>query len=97
MLVFEPTEELIAAGRNRIINSLERGVSTGKITERERDAALAKLTFTTDLADLSDRQLVIEAVVEDETVKAKIFAELDERHHRSRTPCSRRTPRASRS
>lgn len=34
--------------------------------------------FTTDLADLSDRQLVIEAVVEDEAVKGKIFAQLDE-------------------
>ena len=66
------------AGRNRITKSLERGVSTGKVTERERDAALAKLTFTTDLTDLSDRQLVIEAVIEDEAVKAKIFAELDE-------------------
>jgi 3-hydroxybutyryl-CoA dehydrogenase len=79
VVVYEPTEELTAAGTARITKSLERGVSTGKITERERDLALANLKFTTSLADLSDRQLVIEAVVEDETVKAKIFAELDER------------------
>jgi 3-hydroxybutyryl-CoA dehydrogenase len=77
VIVYEPTEELTAAGKARITKSLERGVSTGKITERERDQALAKLKFTTSLADLSDRQLVIEAVVEDEAVKAKIFAELD--------------------
>ena len=75
--VFEPSEELITAGRNRIVKSLERGVSAGKVTERERDRALDKLTFTTDLSDLADRQLVIEAIVEDEVVKAKIFAELD--------------------
>src|ERR1700721_3638476 len=75
--VFETTEALITAGRNRIVKSLERGVSAGKVTERERDSALSKLTFTTDLKDLADRQLVIEAIVEDEAVKAQLFAELD--------------------
>ncbi|WP_052611603.1 3-hydroxybutyryl-CoA dehydrogenase FadB2, partial [Mycobacterium tuberculosis] len=75
--VFEPAEALITAGRNRIVKSLERAVSAGKVTERERDRALGLLTFTTDLNDLSDRQLVIEAVVEDEAVKSEIFAELD--------------------
>src|SRR6202521_5885233 len=77
VLVFETTDALITGGRNRITKSLERGVSAGKVTERERAAALAKLKFTTSLADLSDRQLVIEAVIEDEGVKSKIFAELD--------------------
>jgi 3-hydroxybutyryl-CoA dehydrogenase len=77
VLVYEPTEALTTAGRNRITKSLERGVSAGKVTERERAAALGKLQFTTSLADLSDRQLVIEAVIEDEAVKGKIFAELD--------------------
>ncbi|ORB85334.1 3-hydroxybutyryl-CoA dehydrogenase [Mycobacterium kansasii] len=75
--VFETTEALVTAGRNRIVKSLERGVSAGKVTERERDRALGNLTFTTDMNDLADRQLVIEAVVEDESVKAAIFAELD--------------------
>jgi 3-hydroxybutyryl-CoA dehydrogenase len=75
--VFETTEALITAGRNRIVKSLERGVSAGKVTERERDRALDQLNFTTELKDLADRQLVIEAVVEDEVVKAQIFSELD--------------------
>lgn len=77
VVVFETTDELVTAGRNRITKSLERGVSVGKVTERERDAALDKLTFTTELADMSDRQLVIEAVIENEDVKRSIFAELD--------------------
>jgi 3-hydroxybutyryl-CoA dehydrogenase len=76
--VFETTEALVTAGRNRIVKSLERGVSSGKITERERDGALDRLRFTTTLTDLSDRQLVIEAVIEDENVKAAIFSRLDE-------------------
>ena len=77
VIVYEPTEALTTAGRNRIAKSLERGVSAGKVTERERSAALGRLKFTTSLSDLSDRQLVIEAVIEDEAVKGKIFAELD--------------------
>jgi 3-hydroxybutyryl-CoA dehydrogenase len=77
VLVYEPTEALTTAGKARITKSLERGVSTGKITERERDQALANLKFTTNLAELSDRQLVVEAVIEDDTVKGKIFSELD--------------------
>jgi 3-hydroxybutyryl-CoA dehydrogenase len=78
VLIYEPTEALVTAGRDRITKSLERGVSKGKLTEAERDEALARLNVTTSLADLSDRQLVIEAIVEDEAVKAKVFAELDE-------------------
>lgn len=75
--VFETTDALVTAGRNRIVKSLDRGVSAGKITERERDDAVGNLTFTTDLGELADRQLVIEAVIEDDAVKSKIFAELD--------------------
>ena len=75
--VFETTEALVTAGRTRITKSLERGVSSGKITERERDQALGRLRFTTDLTDLADRQLVIEAIIEDEKIKASIFSELD--------------------
>jgi 3-hydroxybutyryl-CoA dehydrogenase len=77
VVVYEPTEELANAGRKRLTESLERAASKGKLSEGDRDAALARLKFTTNLADLSDRQLVIEAVVEDEAVKAKIFSELD--------------------
>jgi 3-hydroxybutyryl-CoA dehydrogenase len=76
--IYEPSEELVAAGRDRITKSLERGVTKGKLTQADRDAALARLSSTTNLKDLADRDLVIEAIVEDEAVKAKVFAELDE-------------------
>jgi 3-hydroxybutyryl-CoA dehydrogenase len=75
--IFEPTEALVTAGRDRITKSLQRGVSKGKLTQDEFDSALARLTSTTALADLADRDLVIEAIVEDDAVKAKVFAELD--------------------
>lgn len=76
--IYEPTEALAEAGRGRIVSSLERGVSRGKLTETERDEALALLSVATDIADLADRQLVVEAIVEDAAVKAKVFAQLDE-------------------
>ena len=78
VLVWEATEELAAGGRVRILKSLDRAVSSGKITERERDQAAERLTFTTDLADFADRQLVVEAIVENEAVKAEVFGKLDE-------------------
>lgn len=77
VLVWEATEELAAGGRARILKSLDRAVSSGKITERERDQAAERLKFTTDLADFADRQLVVEAIVENEAVKAEIFGKLD--------------------
>lgn len=78
VLVWEATKELATAGRARILRSLDRGVSSGKITERERERAALRLRFTTDLGDFADRQLVIEAIVEDETAKSAVFRELGE-------------------
>ena len=78
VVVYEPTEALTAAGQDRIAKSLERAVSKGKLAADEREVTLARLYFTTNLSDLADRQLVIEAIIEDEAVKAKVFAELDE-------------------
>ncbi|MBU8826638.1 3-hydroxybutyryl-CoA dehydrogenase [Mycolicibacterium goodii] len=77
VLVYDTTDAFVTNGRNRITKSLERAVSAGKVTEREKDDALARLRFTTDLADMADRRLVIEAVIEDENIKGEIFAELD--------------------
>ena len=57
--------------------SLSRQVEKGKRTEAERDAILARVTATTDLADLAAVDLVIESVVEDLAVKKQLFAELD--------------------
>jgi 3-hydroxybutyryl-CoA dehydrogenase len=65
------------AGLGRVTKSLERAVHSGKASEADRDAALGRLRLTTDLADLADRQLVVEAVVEDEDVKTEVFAALD--------------------
>jgi len=63
--------------RERIDHYLARGVEKERLTQDEKDAALGRLTLTTELADLADCQLVIEAAFEDLGVKRELFSELD--------------------
>jgi len=78
VIVREINEEASAAGRARIEKSLARAVDKGKLDAAARDEALGRLRFTTDISDLADRQLVIEAASENEDIKKSIFAELDQ-------------------
>jgi 3-hydroxybutyryl-CoA dehydrogenase len=73
----EVSDELAQRGRATIERYLARGVEKGRMTQDQRDAALARLTLTTDIADLADCDLVIEAVLEELPLKREIFAELD--------------------
>ena len=77
VLIQEATVAAMEAGQKRLVTSLDRALGANKITEEERDRAIKNLNFTTDVADLADRQLVVEAVVEDETLKTNIFKSLD--------------------
>lgn len=77
VMIREIDEAAAEAGRARLVKSLDRGLSAGKMTEAERDAAVAGLHFTTDIGDMADRQLVVEAVVEDAAMKVDIFKQLD--------------------
>jgi len=52
-------------------------VRSGKLTEEARDIALGHVRVTTDLDELADRQLVVEAVIEDEASKVEVFRSLD--------------------
>jgi 3-hydroxybutyryl-CoA dehydrogenase len=76
--VAETTGEALELGRTRLAASLDRAVARGKLGADEREATLARLTFTTDLGEFADRDLVIEAVVENEQVKTEIFQVLDQ-------------------
>ena len=77
VLIQEATVAAMEAGQKRLVASLDRALGANKITEEERDRAIKNLHFTTDVADLADRQLVVEAVIEDETLKTNIFKSLD--------------------
>jgi 3-hydroxybutyryl-CoA dehydrogenase len=75
--VYDIDEPALAVGRQRVERSLARAVSAGKLEGVVRQQTLERLTFTTDLDAMADRQIVVEAAVEDETVKADVFRRLD--------------------
>jgi 3-hydroxybutyryl-CoA dehydrogenase len=73
----EVTDELGERARERIAHFLTRKVEKGQMAEEERDAAVERLSLTTEVADLGDCDLVIEAIVEELDPKRELFAELD--------------------
>ncbi len=73
----EITAELGEKARERIAHFLTRKVEKGTLEQDARDAAVARLSLTTDLAALADCDLVIEAIVEELAPKQELFAELE--------------------
>ncbi|MDG4577033.1 MAG: 3-hydroxybutyryl-CoA dehydrogenase [Defluviicoccus sp.] len=70
-------DEFVARGLATIRKSLERMASRAKITPEAKDAALGRIETTTEMNALADSDLVIEAALEDVSVKVQIFRELD--------------------
>ena len=73
----EVSAELGETAAGRIGHFLSRKVEKGQQTQEERDAAVERLRTTTDLDDLADCDLVIEAIVEELDAKRALFADLD--------------------
>lgn len=78
VLVWEAKQEFLDAGKARIEKSLDKAVSRGKLEQSERDEVLGRISFTTSFQDFADRQLVIEAIVENPEAKTSVFSQLDE-------------------
>ncbi|WP_199429439.1 3-hydroxybutyryl-CoA dehydrogenase [Qaidamihabitans albus] len=77
VVVTEVNRPALDAGRARIEKSLQRGVRSGKLATEDADAALGRLTFTTEHEAFADRELVVEAVLEQEQAKVDVFRSLD--------------------
>ncbi|GAB3578128.1 3-hydroxybutyryl-CoA dehydrogenase [Amycolatopsis endophytica] len=75
--ITEVSQPALDAGRARIDKSLQRAVKAGKLRTEDADAALGRLTFTTDMGAFADHDLVIEAVIEQEQAKVEVFRSLD--------------------
>ena len=78
VVFLEPTEELVAQGRHRIEVSTLRAVEREKLSQAERSDLLGRISGTTDIVDLADVDLVIEAATEDHDMKVELFHRLDE-------------------
>lgn len=77
VVVVDADEALVAAGRERLEGSLANAVRRGKLDAADADAAREALTFTADREALADRELVVEAITEDEALKTALFRDLD--------------------
>src|SRR4051812_23995968 len=74
----EVDEEAVARGRDHIEHSTYRAVTHGKLDGPGRAALLARISFTTSLAELAEVDLVIEAISEQLERKAAVFQELEQ-------------------
>ena len=74
--VCDINDAAVSAGRSRIEASLQKAVRAGKLEDDAAMAALARVRFVTDIGELEDRQLVVEAVREFEDEKLDVFRSL---------------------
>lgn len=73
VFLYDLNQEGLERGITAIENGLGRMVASEKITQADKDAAQAKITSSTDITGVSDADLVIEAAVENQDIKKKIF------------------------
>ncbi len=78
VVVLEADEAAVQAGLERLGSSLSQAVRRGKLSEDDRVAALDRIAVTSDAQALADRQLVVEAVPEFESLKLDTFRRIDE-------------------
>jgi 3-hydroxybutyryl-CoA dehydrogenase len=76
VLLYDVSPEQIEKGMATVSGNMARQVSHGKLEEKDRQAASARITAAPKIEDLAGADLVIEAATEDETVKRKIYAQL---------------------
>lgn len=77
VIVSDVAEAALEKGKASVASSLARLVKKGKLEERDADTVLARMQWTLNLADHKAADFVIEAVSENESLKKKIFVELD--------------------
>jgi 3-hydroxybutyryl-CoA dehydrogenase len=77
-IVREVSDAVIDKSKAGIEKVLAKGIERGKVTTEARDAALSKLSFTTDLGQLASCDIIIEAVVEDLEMKNAMWKDLNE-------------------
>jgi len=69
--------EFVQKGLATVTKNLTRSVDKGKLEEAEKESILGRISSSTDLKDMAEADFVVEAATENETLKFKIFKDLD--------------------
>ena len=77
VISYDISDAQLEKSRAGIIKNLERSVAKGKISESEKDAAISRISGTTDISKCSDADIIIEAVAENKDIKSGIMKELE--------------------
>jgi len=76
VVAFEPEQQYLDKGKDRIEKSIAKLVSKGKLTQENADKTLGSITFTTDMNALADTDFIVEAVIENMDLKRDLYTGL---------------------
>ena len=77
IIAFEPKEEFLVKGKDRISKSISKLVSKEKMTQDDADMVIEKINFTTDMNELANTDFIVEAVIENFDLKNDLYTSLD--------------------
>ncbi len=77
VIAYEPERAALERAEQRIVQSTDRAVARGKLDGDARDDMLDRIRYVTDIDALGEATVVVEAIVENETVKCDLFTRLD--------------------
>jgi 3-hydroxybutyryl-CoA dehydrogenase len=78
IILHDISTDFVDRGMTTIAKNLQRSVDKGKISEAEKNAIIGRITPSTDIGNMSSADFVVEAASENEVIKFRIFAQLDE-------------------
>lgn len=78
VMLWDTKEQLILEALDKMNQALDGRIARGKLTQEAKCTLLSNLSVSTDLMDAADADIVIEAIVEDESIKCGMFSKLDE-------------------
>jgi 3-hydroxyacyl-CoA dehydrogenase len=76
VVAYEPEQQYLDKGKDRIEKSVAKLVAREKITQEAADTMLGRIHYTTDMSDLSDTDFIVEAVIENMDLKRDLYTKL---------------------
>ena len=77
VVLYDVAEDQLEKAKSHIESSLRKRVEKGKMAQEEMDRTLANIRYSSNIGDLADRDVIVEAVVEKVEVKQSIFTQLE--------------------